>query len=191
MRNSTNSGLSGSLARYGFLFADLFAVLAMIFLLANTVGSFPKPKVVPTPTPTPIPTATAIPSPVICGLDNSAAYDNNNPNQAFQVQDALSLTPPDSGAVAAFEQEVQSALQTYKARGAGFVLVWGGGPAVGHGTDLANGAIVAMKQLGKQGFIFTKTSYRPLWDGNLNNDTVGLTIFFYRLSVGGQSCTLG
>lgn len=188
MRNSTNSGLSGSLARYGFLFADLFAVLAMIFLLANTVGSFPKPKVVPTPTPTPIPTATATPAPVICGLDNTAAYDNNNTNQAFQVQFALANN--DSGAIAAFKQEVQSALQPYKTRGAGFVLVWGGG-TVGQGTSLADGAIVGLKQLGAQGFIFTKTSYRPLWNGNLNSDTVGLTIFFYRLSVGGHSCTLG
>jgi hypothetical protein len=185
MRSNSSSHVNATLGRFGFLFADLFAVLAMLFLLANTVGHVTKPPPV-TPTPTFTPTAQA----QICGLQRTAGFDNNS--NPFPV--SLSLANDDPAAINSFQQEVQSAFTSYyrKHITAGFVLIWGVAADVGTGDNLAAGAKIALQNLGQQGFVFTHTSYQPLWDGNhdtSNGVYIRLTVFFYTMSANGKSCT--
>ena len=87
----------------GWLFADLLLALAVIFLVANSVGQV----TVPTPTPTifmpPTPTST----PTICGIDQNPGY-----SKILTVSDAAGLRANMPSAQAAFATQVHDALQS-------------------------------------------------------------------------------
>lgn len=172
--------------RYGFLVADLFTALAMLFLVANTVGhvSLPTPKPTPTPiavAPTPTPTAT----PGICGLDP-------HPLQLppFTVGDPAGLRAQAADAEHAFATQVHDALGDYAAKTAGLAEVSGGsffGSAdVTDGESLAQGAIDGLNLLAGQHYIFTadRTIYQPFWDGDIGSDQIRLIVFFYAVASG-------
>src|SRR5579859_8072250 len=88
--------------RYGFLFADLFTALAVLFLVANTVGHVPPP---PSSLPTPV-VVKPSPTPRICGLEPTPA---NLP--LLTVGDEAGLRVGSPTAEAAFALQVRQALQ--------------------------------------------------------------------------------
>jgi len=170
--------------RYGFLVADLFTALAMLFLVANTVGHV----LPPTPTPTPIavaltPTPTATPG--ICGLDPQPLQ-----LPPFTASDPAGLRAQVADAESAFAVQVHDALGDYAETTAGLAEVSGGsffGSAdVADGESLAQGAIDGLNLLAGQHFIFTadRTIYQPFWDGDIGSDQVRLIVFFYAVASG-------
>lgn len=166
----------------GWLFADLLLALAMLFLVANSVGTYPKPA----PTPTPLPTATRAPTPppAICGL---------NPHSItimLTISNDGALRAGDSGAEAAFASEAKGQLAQYAGKVAGFVEVFGGSVgSISDGVNLANGAIGGLDMLARQGYIFSldKTTFQALYGGDLQPNQVQLVIFFFKES-NGTSC---
>lgn len=166
----------------GWLFADLLLALAMLFLVANSVGSYPPPA--PTPTPRPTPTITPTSPPVICGL---------NPHSItvpLTVGNDGALRVSDPGAEGAFASQAKGALAQYSGKVAGFVEVFGGSTgSISDGVNLANGAIGGLEILARQGYIFRtgKTTFQALYGGNLSPNQVQLVIFFFKES-SGASC---
>lgn len=184
-RDSDGSG-EFDWGRFGFLVADLFTALAVLFLVANTIGhvQLPPPKAVVTSpaSPTSPPTAT----PTICGLDPHPA---SIPSLA--VIDPVGLRQLSSSAESSFVGQIRSALQAYRGKVAGLAEVWGGsyqGSAdVKDGESLANGAIAGLRTLSNSHFIFSNsTIYQPFWDGDIGGSDVMLLIFFYTVSSDSQ-----
>ncbi|HEX8919318.1 MAG TPA: hypothetical protein VF898_12500 [Chloroflexota bacterium] len=143
----------------GWLFADLFIVLAMGFLVANTVGYVPPPSARAAATPTSTPTATPTPPraldlhPITITLQvHPSALLADNPNEIAQIEQQLRQAPGLAG------------------RNAGLVLAFGG--ALGAGT--AQAIKIAEKvdtdvlpDLGRKDFVFQTTVYREFF--NLDN----------------------
>jgi hypothetical protein len=170
-------------ARFGFLFADLFTALAMLFLIANTAGQAigPKPSATPTPAATPACALAQTPAPsIVVSLSRAEAT-------------GLRATPPDPSAVAQFQAQVAKALAIYSNRTIGLAQVYGGSyngtGDVDKGVGLAKGAIIVLKLLGASdtSFLPNKTLFQPFWNGDLTGDQVMLTFFFY-LTSGGANC---
>lgn len=183
-RRDTDGPADHHWGKFGFLVADLFTALAILFLVANTVGHVP-----PAPTPTPTsepPTPTVVqptPTPIICGLDPHAADP-----VILTVSDPDGLRAENPDAERTFAAQVHDALAKYASKTAGLAEVYGGsynGPQdVGDGVNLARGAISSLLQLANQQFIFTgqRTLYQPFWDGTLASNQVKMLVFFYNVS---------
>lgn len=175
--------------RFGFLIADLFTALAMLFLVANTQAHVVA--VVPTPTPTSTPSPTATPAAQLCGLEQQPGFQT-----ILTVQNDGALRALDHSAEADFANQVQTAMASEAQRSAGLVEVYGGSYAgsqdVGDGTALADGAIAALRSLSAQHIIFStdKTLYQPFWSGKLASNQVQLIVFFYHESSAGQPCSV-
>lgn len=161
----------------GWLFADLLLALAVIFLSANTVGV--KPKVIPTP----VPTSTARPS-------QTHAVATPTPLPRLELSkyrinltiDSNGLLNDSPSAVNDLKQKIrgQAVLQ---GRTAGLVIVYGGAPDV---TQVSRAETIATKvmgvlvSLGKEGFVFTQTSYYdPLYllYGDANTTVLDIYLF--------------
>lgn len=166
--------------RFGFLVADLFTALAVLFLVANTIGHIPPP-------PPPPPPIVVVPTntPTICGLDphHVATY-------LLTVSNAPGLRSGDTAAESAFAAQVRGKLTSYTSKTAGLAEVWGGSlngsRDVTDGENLANGAIAGLRLLAGQHFIFStqRTIFQPFWDGTIGSNQVKLLIFFYNVSSG-------
>jgi hypothetical protein len=167
--------------RFGFLVADLFTALALLFLVANTVGHVPPPVHSP-------PTPTWTPS--ICGLETKPVA-----NVVLTFDGADGLRQFDPAAEQGFSQLVQARLSAYAGRTAGLVEVFGGSYNgnldVGDGLSLARGAIDSLSLLAHQQFIFTtdQTLYQPFWDGTISGTQIRIVLFLYTESTG-QSCSV-
>ena len=170
----------------GWLFADLLLALAIIFLVANSVGQVTIPK----PTPTTYVAPTPTPTPSICGIEQ-----NPGASLTLAVGNDGGLRNNDGGAEAAFAAQVHSAMAKYAGRTAGLVQVYGGSYNgnldVQDGVALANGAINGLKRLGGTGFIFSsqETLFQPFWSGTINSNQVQLYVFFFKTSNGVAGCT--
>jgi hypothetical protein len=131
----------------GWLFADLFLALTIIFLSANALASKPKVAV----TPTVKPTATPLPS-----LESG--------KQSFGLTiDPDGILANSQNAINSLEHEIQSQ-KILHGRTAGLVIVSGGalGPNIDQITRAKNIALKVMdilRTLGRRGFAFTRTSY--------------------------------
>lgn len=187
MKNRDNDGpAEHHWGRYGFLFADLFTALAILFLVANTVGHVTLPPPRPTPTlavvvPTTSPTPT--PTPLICGLDPQPATI-----PPLTVSDPAGLRAGSASAESAFADQVHSVMSAYSGKTAGLAEVSGGSfngsQDVADGESLAMGAIGGLQVLAGQHIVFTtqRTIFQPFWDGYLASDQVKLLVFFYTVS---------
>lgn len=157
----------------GWLFADLLLALAMIFLLANTVGSSNKPKLKPTPTPTrvlPTPTPTPLPRLELKFHEFTINVDPNG------------LLNNSQSATVSVEQQVK-AQAILRGRNVGLVIAYGGAPGdsqIGQAQAIAGKVYGILKFLGKQGFAFTRSSYyNTLYDlgGSPNIVTIDVYLF--------------
>lgn len=185
MRRGGNGPADHQWGRFGFLIADFFTLLAMLFLVANTVGHVPIPK--PTPSTVSGGTVGPTPTPVICGLNptpqpnvyvtinNDAALRNLDPGAERQAADAI-------------KSQVSAKFGGSFTGTVGLAQVWGGSyngnQDVGDGTNLAKGAIGSLKLLADSDYLFThdKTIYQPLWLGNLQSNQIMLTLFLYNVT---------
>lgn len=153
----------------GWLFADLFIVLAVGFLVANTVGNVPPPsaRAVPTATPTPIP---------------PRALDLNPITITLHVH-PTALLADDPAEIAQIEQQLRQAPGLAE-RNAGLVLAFGGAAGVGTVEARQVAAKVdtdVLPDLGHRGFVFQTTVYREFF--NLDNppSIVVVDIYVFKL----------
>ncbi|HEU0028170.1 MAG TPA: hypothetical protein VFQ25_13735 [Ktedonobacterales bacterium] len=151
----------------GWLFADLLLVLTLVFL----VSAAPWQQVNPPP-----------PPPLICGVEQ------HYQKVFVSTSDPSGLISHTSRGVRTFQNGLRNKLGPAKGKVAGLVEVFGGG-SVTHGVALATGAIGAMKQMRTSGYIFTsKTAYfRPLWNGQLSDNTVEVDVFYLILATSCKS----
>lgn len=159
----------------GWLFADLLLVLAMLFLVANTITTV-KPK--PTPTPiagiTPTPTPSPTPTPV---LRLETTY------QQFAITiDYNGLLANSQSAINNAKQQIQ-AQQLLNGRNVGLAIVYGGAPTqgdIGTAQNIARKIYDVLRTLGKEGFAFTKASYYdPLYVLGSNLQSVVIDVYLF------------
>lgn len=146
----------------GWLFADLFLVLTMLFFTNAQAWVVHKPS-----------------PPQICGMDPKI-----NPPVTITAPDPFGLRQERPSALGGFANKVKGALQKDAKRIAGFVEVFGGSPDVNDGTRFASGAIRALQLLKSQKYIFTSQTvfFKPLWSGSLRSNQVMIYIFFFQIS---------
>lgn len=152
----------------GWLFADLFLVLTMLFFTSAT----------------PWVSASTPPQPQICGIDQKISP------VLITVPDPSGLRQQRSSAIKSFNNVVKQKLRSSASKTAGFVEVFGGNPYnnPADGVKFAAGAIKALKQLATQHFIFTAQTlyFDPQWSGNLLTNQVKVYISFFLISTSCQ-----
>lgn len=184
MRSENDGPADHQWGRFGFLIADFFTLLAMLFLVANTVGHVtfppPPPTITVTVNPPPRPTAT----PMICGLSPTPL-----PDVTLTITNDRLLRGGDLTTERQVAAQIKARLAPYASKRVGLAIVWGGsyngGIDASDGTALANGAIASLKLLAGDGFMFTtgRTAYKPLWNGLLRSNQVTLTLYVYNVSL--------
>lgn len=153
----------------GWLFADLFLVLTMLFFTNATPWLSPN---------------TPPPQPHICGIDQKIS------SVVIRVPDSSGLRQQRANAIKSFNDVVKQKLRSSASKTAGFVEVFGGNPYnnAADGVRFAAGAIKALKQLASQHFIFSSQTlyFDPQWNGNLATNSVKIYISYFLLSTSCQ-----
>jgi hypothetical protein len=154
-RTATHYDTSGHLlfGRTGWLFADLLLALALVFLLATTVGAVP-----PAPThSTPKPTGSSPAQPPPLQLDPV--------HITFTIADPVGLASGSPSAIAAVRATILKMTSGIKERSAGIVLLFGGN---GNGAQdppweqVDQGVENVLKSLSGTGQLFhQETRYMP------------------------------
>ena len=165
--------------RFGFLFADMFTAIAMLFLIANTAGF------TNVPLPTPIVASATMST---CSIDHRPDVDVilAVPSDRVFRQVVSWKTPQAIQLATSFDAEVRSALASHATRTAGLAQIYGGsfnGAAdVADGLALSNSVIGAVAPLSDDQFVFStqRTLFQAFWDGDLQSNQVRLVIFFYQ-----------
>lgn len=172
----------GQWIRYGFLFADLFTALAMVFLLANTVGQGTSGT-----------TTAGISSQ--CGLEGRPLAPLTF---TLSQSDADALRKRNAAAEKSFSARVHSATTSDAERVVGLVEVYGGsynGTAdVYDGLTLAKGAIEALSASASSAttlssgptFSQRNTLFQSFWDGDLKGQQVKVVMFLYQSDCGSK-----
>lgn len=162
----------------GWVFADLFLVLFLVGLgSAVTVKPAAKPTTKPTiiatakptPKPTPKPTSPIIglkPKPALLSI----AIDADALTSGGQAATA-------AGAVACARIRAETAAKV-KAQQAGLVLIFGGGPDVSSGQEVARG-VAKQLSCANRAVFSRSTPSRPFWDGTLDYGQVRLEVFVF------------
>lgn len=153
----------------GWLFADLFLVLTMLFFTnasAWVPPNQPQPK-------------------QICGIDQTV-----HKPIVVTVPDPSGLRQGIPSAMKSFDAVVKKTLAGNASRSAGFVEVHGGNP-YNNATDgqrFATGAIKALKLLAAQHFIFTSQTiyFDAQWSGKLPTNQVSIYILYLLVSTSCQ-----
>jgi hypothetical protein len=152
-------------ASSGWLFADMFLALMMVFIFASTVGVYTPPvKPIQKPTPTP---------PLyIKGID---VHTEELPLQI----DALALLNNDQITIGKLKTQVQTALHKYSSRKAALVQTFAGGPDDGQDTAIAQHVNAILSQLGSKHFIFNGATFNNFIDLGEPFGQVTIRIYFY------------
>jgi hypothetical protein len=153
----------------GWLFADMFFAMMMIFLMASAVGTY-KPLV----------TNVAItPTPHLIGMNKVPAIVK------FSV-DGYGLLNSDPTVVAQVKSQVQSQLRDYLRKHnnskAAFVSTFGGGLDDGTDTSESNAINAILQRMGKQQhYVFDRgdTVYNAYIDRADNFGAITINVFFY------------
>lgn len=141
----------------GWLFADLFLALTIIFLSANTVGS----KLNPVPTPTPEPR-----------LDfNYQIITLSNVDYGWLLRDSPQVKDD-------LKRQIRRDYSFLQERSVGLVIAYGGANALDHdilaqdqARKIAGKVYGVLQELGQSGFAFQRASY---YYPNYPNDYWGL-----------------
>lgn len=148
--NSGHSMFGGT----GWLFADLLLALALVFLLATTVGNkIPNPTPTPTVHPTPKPTSTK-------PKKQQPVLQLDPVSITFTIADPTGLADGSPAAIAAVRNTILQKTSGIKKRSAGIVLLFGGNQ---YGTEyqIDDGVESALKSLSSTGSVFhQETRYR-------------------------------
>lgn len=139
----------------GWLFADLMVALAMVFLVATTVG-FAKPT--PPPAPHPVPTKSPVPK------RPEPALDLNYVTITINNLDYNGLLNDSSSAITLVRHAVLGNPQV-RSRRAGLVLLFGGdNPQNDLAISLDKKISQILTSLGGQGYVFQVAVYRDFVD---------------------------
>lgn len=149
-------------ANSGWLFADMFLALMMVFIVAFTVGKYTPPTQAAPPTPTPHIKGIEIPPKVL----------------TLQI-DATGLLYNDPSAIQDVKNQVQHALHRYSSRKAALVQTFGGGPDQEQDTTIAQNVNAILRTLGSQHFIFAGAGFDNFIDLGTNFGTINIRIYFY------------
>lgn len=166
MANTSSEKRAGMFSSAGWLFADMFLALMMVFIVASTVGKYtppPKKGVVPTPTPH------------IIGM----RPDSTDIEIAVDV-DTLLFTDPQA-ARKEVEGQIRTKMTAYQAEKAAVVLTFGCGPDDGRDTETASSVNDVLRSLGSRHFIFDRAVFKNYIDRSCNEGTVKSQIYFYLL----------
>jgi hypothetical protein len=162
-RRARHASRVHQLGRFGFLFADLFVVLAMIFLAAATREPPPVRAQSAPAGVTPIVTIDPAPGTQVCGLDPNPGDDFDQivtiPNSDLEGLLQGAGTAAGDAARQDFARYARNNfLAGYGGKTAGFVEVLGGTSATGEA--LSQGIMDAFQLLGQSGFLFSSTPTR-------------------------------
>ncbi len=163
----------------GWLFADLFLALAVIFLSANTGGVSLQP---PTPTPTQVtPTVvpTVPPTPTPASLPRLELEKHRISLTGVNTDGLLNN---DQNAINGLKQQMRS--QSFLGgRTVGLAIVYAGAPddtLTARAQDVSNKVMDVLRSLGSEGFAFTRTSYYdPLYLLKASEDTVWVDVYLF------------
>jgi hypothetical protein len=157
----------------GWLFADMFLAMTMIFLLGSTIGTH-VPKVKP-----------ITPTPALIGMDKTPITVNFTVDPNFAV-DSNGLLNTDPGVVAQVQSEVRRQLRNYLSTHnngkAAFVSTFGGGTDDQIDTNEANTINTILQNMGKrQHYVFdsSDTVYNHYIDRSADFGNISIDIFFY------------
>lgn len=158
----------------GWLFADLFIGMTMIFI-ANTRGYAPvaTPTVtIPAP-PTPTITPTATPQPAL----------SLKPITIKLTVDAQGIANGDAGAIADAEQQIKDN-SSLRCKLAGLVLTFGGSPTAGD-TGFALQVARAIDgrvfpDLGRQHYVFDTAVYREFFNLGTSSNTIQADVYVFK-----------
>ncbi len=180
MRRGWASPEEGQWARFGFLFADLFTALAMIFLLANTTGQAASTG------------ASSSAKQQQCGLESQAAAPIT-----LTLTNADDLRSQNNAAAVSFDKLFRGQATGDTGRIVGLAEVFGGSYSgqtdVADGLTLAKGAVYALSlpaPANAPGPVFSQkgaTVFQAFWDGDLKSAQVKVVMYFYQ-SGNGSSC---
>lgn len=154
----------GMFALTGWLFADMFLAIMMIFIVASTVGKYD-----------PLVKQGVTPTPQISGIDTHA--------QAISIIVNVSpLINNDPTAQKSVRDQVRSKLYANRTRKAGIVLTFSCGLDDMQDTSISNHVNTILRELGDQHFIFDKTAFRSFIDRGCVLGTVNLEIYYFIFS---------
>lgn len=171
----------------GWLFADLFLALAVIFLSANTGGITLLATVTPTPTPTVIPTPTVAPTPM--PMPSPTVTPTPAPRLELAKHrvtlpniDTAGLLNDTQSAITDLQNQVKS--QSFlNQRTVGLVIVYGGAPddtQIARAQNVSNKVMDALRSLGRTDAGFARTSYYdPLYTLGNGVDIVVIDIYLF------------
>ncbi len=153
----------------GWLFADMFLAMTMLFLIASTIGTYTPEN----------PKTTVIPTPKLIGMDKKPVI------VSFTVDenDLLSKNP---SVVAEVKLQVRNQLKSYleshpNAKAA-FVSTFGGGINDGIDTAEAQSANAILQQMGRtQHYVFDRgdTVYNNYVDRSAAFGAITIQVFFF------------
>ena len=174
-RNELKSSL---IIPVGWLFADLLLALAMLFLVANTIGATTKAKPISTPTPIPKPTVSPTVTP-------SPRLELTKHRTTLNV-DPIGLLNDSADAIQHVEQQFTAGpfLSLLHGRCVGFVVALGGAlngdPDIA--TNVAGKVYNILRRLNKDRYTSAfkmATYYDPLFTGFYPPDEVVLDIYLF------------
>lgn len=148
----------------GWLFADMFLAIMMIFIVASTVGRYDPPV-----------DQAETQTPQISGID---LY----PQKISIMVNVFYLIHDDPTALKSVRDQVSSKLYENRARKAGIVLTFGCGPNDGQDTMISEHVNTALQKLSSQHFIFDKTVFRSFINRGCPLGQVDLEIYYFKPS---------
>lgn len=152
----------------GWLFADMFLAMTMIFLIASAIGTYiPKTQA-----------HKATPTPHLIGMDTTPV------TVTFNV-DSNGLVNFDPAVVAQVQSQVRNQLKGYLSKHvngkAAVVLTFGGGTDDVIDTNEATAINTILQNMGKQHYVFDSkdVGYNDFVDHGDNFGFISIRIFFY------------
>ena len=173
----------------GWLFADLLFVVAMLFLVSNTLGVPAKPTVAvipPAPKPTISPTPTFTPTPTT----NALILDRNRVRLTLIVNQPDALSQGNAQALDQLAQDIRQQMtqKGLQDRRAGLAIAYGGAPGDGsvqEALNIAGKAYTVLDTLGNQHFIFCNTvHYDELFTLGSSLNSLIIDIYLFEPSMG-------
>lgn len=152
----------------GWLFADMFLAMTMIFLIASAIGTYiPKTSA-----------HTATPTPHLIGMDTTPV------TVTFTI-DVNGLLNNDPAVAAQVQSQVRNQLKSYLSKHvngkAALVLTFGGGTDDEIDTTEAININTILQNMGKQHYVFDgkDIGYYHYLDRGANFGAISIEIFFY------------
>lgn len=148
----------------GWLFADMFLAIMMIFIAASTVGKYDPPV-----------KQGVTPTPQISGIDRHAQSISIFVNVSLLIHN-------DPATLKSVRDQVTNKLHANRTRKAGIVLTFSCGLDDWQDTNVSNHLNATLHELGIQHFIFDKAAFSSFIDRGCTSGVVNLEIYYFIFS---------